>query len=94
MLKKQVGLGKFAPFYHSRWAPIIFHLLYADDIVIFVNGRQASLRAVSKVLKQYEDWFGLVVTSFTYLGVPIVSGRLLAAHFEGLINKVRTRLEG
>ncbi|KAF5454407.1 hypothetical protein F2P56_024075 [Juglans regia] len=31
---------------------------------------------------------------FTYLGVPIVSGGLLSANFEEIINKVRKRLEG
>lgn len=32
--------------------------------------------------------------SFNYMGVPIISGRLLVAHFEGLIKKVRDRIEG
>lgn len=32
--------------------------------------------------------------TFYYLGVPIVSGRLLSMHFEGLLKKVRDRLEG
>lgn len=31
---------------------------------------------------------------FNYLDVLIVSGRLLVAHFEGLIKKVRDRIEG
>lgn len=31
---------------------------------------------------------------FNYLGVPIISGRLLVTHFEGLINRVRSRIKG
>lgn len=61
MLKKQMELGKIASFYHHRGAPIISHLLYSDDIIIFMNDGTASLRAVSNVLKKYEPWTDQVV---------------------------------
>lgn len=61
MLKKQVELRKIVPFYHPRGTSTISHLLYVDDIVIFANGEKAFFRAVSKVLKQYEEWSKQVV---------------------------------
>ncbi|XP_042980144.1 uncharacterized protein LOC122310314 [Carya illinoinensis] len=125
MIKQQIQLGKIKPFYHPRGAPIVSHLLYADDIVIFTNGGKTSLKAVSMVIKKYGEWSGQIVnerkssiffskymsltqrrrilrttgfsegtTPFNYLGIPIVAGRLLMAHFEGIINRVRDHIEG
>lgn len=118
-------LDKIALFYHPRGSPIISHMLYADDIVLFSNGGKVTLRTIMNVLKSYEDWSGQVVNKskssiffpkhitlsrryrllriigftegcfpFLYLGVPIVTGRLLNIHFEGLLNKILSRLEG
>lgn len=58
LLKKQFQDGKITPFYHPRDTLLISHLLYADDIVLFVNGIKASLRAISKTLALYEKWSG------------------------------------
>lgn len=124
MIKKQVELGKIVSFYHPRGTPIISHMLYTDDIVLFSNESNASLRTIMNVLKTYEDWSRQVVNkskssifflkhnslsrqprlirntgftkgcfSFSYLGVPIVTGRLLNVHFEGMLNKIHSRLE-
>lgn len=51
-------MGKIKPFYYPKGTPIISHLFYADDIVVFSNGRKSSLRAILNVLKNYEDWSG------------------------------------
>lgn len=55
-------LGKIILFYHPRGTPIISHLLYANDMVLFFNGGKASLRAIFDVLKVYEEWSGQVVS--------------------------------
>ncbi|XP_042973207.1 uncharacterized protein LOC122305011 [Carya illinoinensis] len=62
MIKNQIHMGKIVPFYHPRGTPIISHLLYADDIVLFCNGGKASLKAITKVLRKYEQWSGQAVS--------------------------------
>lgn len=44
LLKRSFEEGKIVPFSHLRGVPLISHLLYADDIVIFSNGSLKSLR--------------------------------------------------
>lgn len=43
MIKNEVEFGKIIPFSHPRGMPIISHLLYVDDILLFTNGEKASL---------------------------------------------------
>ncbi|XP_035540253.1 uncharacterized protein LOC118344233 [Juglans regia] len=62
MIKKAFLDGKILPFYHLRGTPIVSHLLYADDIVIFANGNKASMKSISKILELYEDWSGQIVS--------------------------------
>lgn len=38
--------------------PLISHLLYADDILIFLNGEKRSLRRLESTLSCYENWYG------------------------------------
>ncbi|XP_042983328.1 uncharacterized protein LOC122312726 [Carya illinoinensis] len=125
MINNQIHMSKIIPFHHPQGSPIISHLLYADDTVLFCNGGKASLKAITDVLKTYEQWSGQAVnknkshiffstqisasrhrallrfTGFTegsfpfkYLGVPIITGRLKIPHFDDLIAKVQSKLEG
>ncbi|XP_042978817.1 uncharacterized protein LOC122309401 [Carya illinoinensis] len=54
---------KIGTFPIPRQAPLISHLLYADDIVIFANGGSFSVRKISKSLQLYERWSGQKVSS-------------------------------
>ncbi|XP_042984734.1 uncharacterized protein LOC122313615 [Carya illinoinensis] len=125
LLKKSFQERRIIPFQHPRGAPIISHLLYANDIVIFANGDKKSIRAISEVLTIYENWSGQRVNKekssiifskivprsrrrnilsilgfsegllpFKYLGVPIVSGRLKAVHFDEFLCKIRDKIGG
>ncbi|KAF5451734.1 hypothetical protein F2P56_026814 [Juglans regia] len=67
LLKHNFATGKIVPFSHLRGTPLISHLLYADDIVVFTNGGRSSLKAIRDVFALYEDWSGQM-----YLGVPLL----------------------
>ncbi|XP_040991014.1 uncharacterized protein LOC121238253 [Juglans microcarpa x Juglans regia] len=106
-------------------APLVSHLLYADDLLVFVNGGKRSVLKLMKTLEVYEKWSGQLInkeksafffsnsitlarrrnlmrsTGFvegkfpvTYLGVPLVSGRLTSRDLKPLIEKIRRKIAG
>ncbi|XP_042965908.1 uncharacterized protein LOC122299590 [Carya illinoinensis] len=62
LIKHNFEMEKIAPYSHPRGTPLISHLFYADDIVVFANGGRASLQAISDVFALYESWWGKVVS--------------------------------
>lgn len=104
---------------------MISHLLYADDLLVFLIGEKRLLTMLVKTLGLYEKWSSQLInkekstiypaktislarkrallrmTSFVeghfpvvYLGVPLVSGRLLARCVEPLVEKIRNKVAG
>ncbi|XP_031100850.1 uncharacterized protein LOC116004818 [Ipomoea triloba] len=57
------GSGLISPYETSFRCPIITHLGFADDIIIFANGGVNSLRNLSKVLKIYQQASGQKINS-------------------------------
>lgn len=55
MLKAKFESGTIGGYTQARGTPLISHLLYADDIVIFTNGTKRSIKALIKVLDLYEN---------------------------------------
>lgn len=43
-------------FTQPRNTPLVSHLMYANDVVIFANGAKKSLWCLMRVLHTYEDW--------------------------------------
>ncbi|XP_042956358.1 uncharacterized protein LOC122292186 [Carya illinoinensis] len=62
LLKVSFGNGKIGHFSQARGTPLISHLMYADDIVIFSNGGKNSMRSLMEVLHIYESWSGQVLS--------------------------------
>ncbi|XP_042969076.1 uncharacterized protein LOC122301760 [Carya illinoinensis] len=62
LLKHKFTNGNIVPFSHPRGTPLVSHLLYADDIVLFVNGRRSSLQEVRDICATYEEWSGQMVS--------------------------------
>lgn len=62
LLKHNFESGKIVPFSHPRGAPLMSHLLHADDVIIFANGGRSSLKMINDIFNQYEDWSGQVVS--------------------------------
>ncbi|XP_042966705.1 uncharacterized protein LOC122300257 [Carya illinoinensis] len=126
LLNKRLSEGRILPFSHPVNALRITHFLYADDVVVFVNGSTSSIRCLMRVLKDMSAGQGrgpvnfdksviffskhltyrrtrelLMDTgfsegqfSFTYLGAPIVDGRLKIRHFMLLLERVEKKLTG
>lgn len=55
MLKKNFENRKFAHFFHLQGYWIVSHLLYANDMLLFVNGEKLALKKILKTLKIYEE---------------------------------------
>ncbi|KAG2696272.1 hypothetical protein I3760_07G050900 [Carya illinoinensis] len=60
LLKDKFMSGKIVPFSHPRGTPLVSHLLYADDIMLFVNGERSSLQEVRDTFELYKAWSGQV----------------------------------
>lgn len=57
MLNREFAVGRIKPF-NSCGGSNISHLLYADDLLIFLNGRKASIRRLLEVIQVYENMLG------------------------------------
>ncbi|KAF5464536.1 hypothetical protein F2P56_014607 [Juglans regia] len=58
LLKYNFQSGKIGSFSHPQGAPLISHLLYADDIIVFANGGRSSIKRISDIFNIYEEWSG------------------------------------
>lgn len=56
LLRKRFKEGRISKFYHPVGAPLVSHLLYADDLLVFTNGEKWSMRMLLKTLGSYEQW--------------------------------------
>lgn len=57
-LKRKVQLGEIKPYKLGRNTPAVSHLFFADDMLLFVNGRVRSLRNLRNLLQKYETFSG------------------------------------
>lgn len=53
--------GNFSPFSVPLRGPIINHLAYANDIIIFSSGNSTSIEMIMNVVKAYEMSSGQLV---------------------------------
>lgn len=56
VIEEGLPIGYDREFFISLGAPLISHLLYADDLLIFTSGEKKSLRVLLDTLKKYEIW--------------------------------------
>ena len=61
LLKQSVSSHKIGNFSQPRGTPQISHLMYADDIMIFLNGGKKSVRELLLVFEKYEIWSGQMI---------------------------------
>lgn len=61
LLRRNFGEGRIQSFLHPLRAPLISHLLYADDLLFFVNGETRSIRRLMQILEKYEPWSGQLI---------------------------------
>lgn len=53
LLKKQFELGKIGRFFHLMGAPLVSHLLYVDDLLVFYIGEKITMKMVMRTLEKY-----------------------------------------
>ncbi|XP_035540358.1 uncharacterized protein LOC118344262 [Juglans regia] len=58
LLRSNFQDGRIGKFSHPIGAPLVSHLLYADDILIFTNGGKRSITNLLHTLDTYERWSG------------------------------------
>lgn len=73
MLNRGAEEGKFG--YHAKCSSSkLTHLCFADDLLIFTDGKLSSVQAILAILDEFAAHFGLKIslqkTSFVSCGVP------------------------
>jgi hypothetical protein len=63
LLQKKVHDGTIGYYLQPRKGPLISHLLYADDMVIFSTGRKKDVRSILEVLDIYAQWSSQMVNA-------------------------------
>lgn len=53
-LKQQFEKEKNERFFHPRGAPLVSHLHYVDDLLVFCNGEKRSMNMLMRTLRIYE----------------------------------------
>lgn len=57
MMKVEFERGQIGKFYHPLGYPLISHLLYADDLLVFMNVKCIFLKQLLKTIGMCERWF-------------------------------------
>lgn len=61
MLKKTFGHSLIGHYFHPRVCLLVSHLLYTDNMLLFVNGEQRTLRKFFRILTTYEECSNQVI---------------------------------
>lgn len=77
LLKWEFYEGWIGKFFHLRGTPLVSHLLYVDDFLVFANGER-TLKRILKTLEMYKNWSGKYINkekSTLFLSNKITSSR-------------------
>ncbi|XP_058068188.1 uncharacterized protein LOC131217295 [Magnolia sinica] len=86
-LNLMIASGGCQPFAMRQGYPISSHLLYADDILLFTNGKRESLLQLNQFLALFQA-VPEAKDDISYLGAPLCSGRIRSSMFQFLVDKV------
>ncbi|XP_019182678.1 PREDICTED: uncharacterized protein LOC109177699 [Ipomoea nil] len=85
----KMGVGLLSPYSSSPGCPLITHLAFADDIIIFVNGASRTAANMSRILGMQRSSL-----PFRYQGVNLFKGRNRPFYYQHLIEKINGKLLG
>lgn len=77
MLHKALEDGSIRNLFHLRCCPLVTHLLYANDVLVFTNGERQTLRKLLTTIKSFGRWVwssyqeGEVCSLFLQLNQPV-----------------------
>lgn len=97
--------GSWKPIFVGRREPPISHLMFMDNLLLFVEALGVQMEVVHGVLNRVCAVSGQNVSSAIsgyvkspmlgkYLGVPIVAGQLSHGQFQEVLDRFWSRLEG
>ncbi|GJT85212.1 hypothetical protein Tco_1066929 [Tanacetum coccineum] len=81
--------------YHRHCSKLdLINLCFADDLFLFAHGDVNSVMVIKEALDEFKDASGLIPRRLPvkYLGVPLVSSRLIFRDCKDLIEKVQNRI--
>lgn len=58
IIKAKVEMGKIGLFSHPTGAPVVSHLFYVNNMMIFANATKGTVQEFMGVLGLYERWSG------------------------------------
>lgn len=62
VLNNKFEEGTIGRFFHLHGEPLVSHLLYTDDLLIFSNGENSLMKMLMKTLELYEKRSGQVIS--------------------------------
>lgn len=87
-IKALIQHGSFAPFALPRGSPIVSHLCFADDLIVFTKGNRATLRHLLDFFRLYETATGQAInfskSSFVISNRCRLSQVRVLEHFTGI----------
>ncbi|GKE43718.1 hypothetical protein Tco_1471002, partial [Tanacetum coccineum] len=86
------GLKDFQ-YHHKCEQKRIVNLCFADDLFLFAIGHSNSAHVIMQALEEFKNMSGLVPSFLPvrYLGVPLISSRLLYQDCKVLVQKLESR---
>ncbi|KAL3825541.1 hypothetical protein ACJIZ3_021570 [Penstemon smallii] len=63
LLVKEESIGSFRGIKIARTCPLISHLLYADDLIIYCRANLDDVHSVFKILEKFSTWSGQIVNT-------------------------------
>ncbi|KAE8702100.1 hypothetical protein F3Y22_tig00110503pilonHSYRG00817 [Hibiscus syriacus] len=97
-ISRAVNNGEWKPIRLCRYGPALFHLFFADDLVLFAEKSTIyySKNVASDLRNSINSAFGFqeVQNLGKYLGVPLLYSRITRASYSYIVSRVRDKLIG
>ncbi|GKA96079.1 sugar transport protein 13 [Tanacetum coccineum] len=94
MLKRRVYLSESFRYHHHCENLQIINICFADDLFLFARGNVESAMVIMESLDEFKSTSGLVpsVLPIKYLGVPLISSRLLNKDCKVLVEQAKCNI--
>ncbi|KAL9668212.1 hypothetical protein QQ045_002588 [Rhodiola kirilowii] len=104
LLHRHISDGLIQPYFVKMGALQVNHLLYADDMLLFTNGSERSIKNLMHMFNNFCTWTGQVLNSSksfsegkfptTYLEAPLFPGRVKIEYLQKVEEHICGRITG